>query len=265
MYVVGLVNKLNISYRFENIIKYWYGILQKSKYRNFDINYDNGLKWYYWSDNCIIPMIFPWWIFKLTQFNISQIKKSLRNIYIKFISFRFKISYRFWNSNTCQREYVGIIYTKWMGARIGALPSGYRFLPSCFFSCRPINYCNTLCCFLIPDGYFQVVNVFISRNFCSEIHTCVSEISFHEGTFTIADHCDQFCTITPARWSGLKPCLFVIEFLHTVSSTSVVTAPSWWAASIYSWNVTKFIFIFKKPMEQVLGMVKPFSLSSKDG
>ena len=206
----------------------------KIKYWNFDINNDKGFRWYYWSDDYIIPMILSWWLFKLTQLNISQLKNSAERIY-QIYRFLIQNIERLWNSNTCQREYVGVIYTilmytNWMGARIGAFLAGYSFLPSCFSTCRPIKYCNTLCCFLIPDGYFQVVNVFTTRNFCSEIHTCVS------------DHCNQFCTITLARWSGLKPCLFVIEFLHTVSSTSVVTGPSWWAASIYSWNVTKFNF-----------------------
>ena len=48
-----LVDKQNILYWFENILKYWYGILQKwiSKCRNFDINPNIGLEWYYWSDD----------------------------------------------------------------------------------------------------------------------------------------------------------------------------------------------------------------------
>ena len=88
-----------------------------------------------------------------------------------------------------------------------------------------------------------IVNVLLYSNqaYPFLINTCMSEISFHEVTFTIAVNRNKFCTISSTRCSSLKPCLFVIEFLHTVSSTSVVTGSSWWAASIYSWNVTKFI------------------------
>ena len=55
-------NKPNISYRFENVLKYRYGILKIriSKYRNFDIYSNIGLKWCLWSEDYIILIIFSY-------------------------------------------------------------------------------------------------------------------------------------------------------------------------------------------------------------
>ena len=46
-----------------------------SKYQNFDINSNIGLKWQFWSEDFMIFMIFSWQVIKLTQYNISQLKK----------------------------------------------------------------------------------------------------------------------------------------------------------------------------------------------
>ena len=90
------VNILHISMEFH---KKRIGL---SKYRSFDINCNIDLKWYYWSEDYIILMIFSWQIFKLTQ-----LKTTPQNAYI---GFRFKISYLFWNSNTCQ-PWFAIFYS----------------------------------------------------------------------------------------------------------------------------------------------------------
>ena len=45
------------------------------------INADIGLKWYCLSEDYIILMTFSWWMFKLTQFDISQLKISAERIY----------------------------------------------------------------------------------------------------------------------------------------------------------------------------------------
>ena len=62
-HTVRLDNIPNIMlYRFTTILKYWSGILQKinriSKYEYFNINYNIGLKWYYWSEEYIIVTVF---------------------------------------------------------------------------------------------------------------------------------------------------------------------------------------------------------------
>ena len=102
-YQLGLVNKPNILYRFENIQKYWYGILQKSNIEiselRYQLRYQFKVVLYYSSEDFIILMI----DFQTDPIkHLPIIKETLWNEYVINIGFRFKISYRFWNSNTCQ-------------------------------------------------------------------------------------------------------------------------------------------------------------------
>ena len=68
-----------------------------SKYQNFYINSYIGLKWYYRADDDLLLMIFSWWLFNLSQFDISPNSKNSA----ERISSQFKISNLIWNSNTC--------------------------------------------------------------------------------------------------------------------------------------------------------------------
>mgnify|MGYP001795091576 CR=1 FL=1 len=58
--VVGLVNKPNTLYRFENILKYRCGILKNwnNEISEFRYQLQYRLKWYYWPEDYVILMIF---------------------------------------------------------------------------------------------------------------------------------------------------------------------------------------------------------------
>ena len=86
--LLGLANKPNFSYQLENILKYQYGI---SKCRNFDINSNIGLKWYYSYGNYILF----WWYPRDRYSNWSN----LTSPYYKNSTERIYRIYRFSNQN----------------------------------------------------------------------------------------------------------------------------------------------------------------------
>ena len=95
-YQLGLVNKPNFSYRFENIQKYWYGILQTSNIEISELQYQLRYRFkvvlYYSYEDFIIHMI-------VVQTDSSK-HNPIKNITpwnnnVKNIGLRFKISRRF--------------------------------------------------------------------------------------------------------------------------------------------------------------------------
>ena len=88
-YQLGLVNKPNILYRFENIQKYWNGILQTS---NIEMS-EFRVVLYYCSENFIILMIDV----QTDPIKHRPIKnETLWNEYVENIGYRFKISDQFY-------------------------------------------------------------------------------------------------------------------------------------------------------------------------
>ena len=89
-----LVNEPNTSHQWENIVNNF----TKIEYWNFDINSNNV-----WNGTIGLKIILFWWYSQDRYSNWpNSTSPNKKNFAEQYIGFRFKISYQFWNSNTCQ-------------------------------------------------------------------------------------------------------------------------------------------------------------------